>query len=183
MDGTLTLAMHDFEAIKRTLGLPLDSDILTSLGRLSPEEAKVKHIHLNEIELNIAKKAVASPGSPELLKQIKNKSHQLGILTRNCFENSIETLKASGLSEYFSSEFILCREHAEPKPSPEGILNLLKLWNAKPEDTLMIGDYIYDLEAGIAAGVETVYIDPKGNFPFKNFATHTVLRLDEILYL
>ncbi|TGN08572.1 HAD family hydrolase [Leptospira ilyithenensis] len=183
MDGTLTLAMHDFDAIKLALGLPMDSDILTSIGRLAPEEAKTKHIHLNEIELNIAKKATASPGTPKLLKQIKGKSHQLGILTRNCFANSIETLKASGLGEYFSSEFILCREHAEPKPSPNGILNLLNLWDAKPEDTLMIGDYLYDLEAGISAGVETVYIDPKGIFPFKNLATHMVRRLDEILYL
>ncbi|WP_411822487.1 HAD family hydrolase [Leptospira sp. 'Mane'] len=183
MDGTLTLAMHDFAAIKQELGLPMDLDILTSIGLLPSEEAKSKHIHLNEIELEIAKKAIASPGSSKLLKQIRERSHQIGILTRNCFINSIETLKASGLGEYFSPEFILCREHAEPKPSPAGILNLLNRWNAKPEETLMIGDYLFDLEAGTAAGVETVYIDPEGMFPFKNSATYCVKRLDEILNL
>lgn len=40
MDGTLTIAKHDFDAIKRELEIPLDTDILTSLSKLPVEEAK-----------------------------------------------------------------------------------------------------------------------------------------------
>ncbi|PJZ44547.1 HAD family hydrolase [Leptospira brenneri] len=183
MDGTLTVANHDFEAIKRELNLPLETDILTSLSKLTKEEADKKHIHLNQIELKIAKSSVPSPGSFELLRNIKTQTNQMGILTRNSFSNSIETLKAAGLIDYFDPNFIFCRERAIPKPNPEGIFRLMDLWKASPKETVMIGDYVYDLDAGRAAGVETIYIDPDGKFPFKDSATHCVRQLDEILNL
>lgn len=183
MDGTLTIASHDFDAIKRELEIPLDTDILTSLSKLSKEDAKKKHNQLDEIELKIAKLSIPSPGSSKLLEEIKTQSNNLGILTRNSFSNSIETLKAAGLIEYFDSKFIFCRERAIPKPHPEGIFRLMDLWNANPKETVMIGDYVYDLDAGSAAGVATVYIDPTGEFPFKKSATHCIKELGEILNL
>ncbi|TGK79152.1 HAD family hydrolase [Leptospira noumeaensis] len=183
MDGTLTIANHDFQAIKQELNIPLDMDILTSLSKLSKEEAEKKHNQLNQIELKIAKTTVPSPGSFELLQKIKSENYQLGILTRNSFGNSIETLKAAKLIEFFQDDFIFCRERAIPKPNPEGIFRLMDLWKANPIDTVMIGDYIYDLDAGRGAGVDTIYIDPTGTFPFKNSATHCVRELGEILNL
>lgn len=183
MDGTLTIAMHNFSEIKRQLGLPEDTDILTSLSRLPPKESLEKHTLLDAIELEIARLANPSPGSFELLQKINLQSNNLGILTRNSFNNSVETLKVTGLFTYFQTDFIFCREHVLPKPDPEGIIRLMELWEANPNDTVMIGDYIYDLEAGKAAGVDTVYIDPEGKFPFKDAATHCIRQLDEILFL
>ncbi|TGL88767.1 HAD family hydrolase [Leptospira congkakensis] len=183
MDGTLTIANHDFQAIKRELNIPLDIDILTSLSKLPNEEAEKKHSQLNKIELKIAKTSVPSPGSFELLQKIKTEKNQIGILTRNSFANSIETLKTTKLMEYFHPDFIFCRERALPKPNPEGIFRLMDLWKADPMDTVMIGDYVYDLDAGKAAGVDTIYIDPTGSFPFKESATHCVKNLGEILDL
>lgn len=183
MDGTLTIAKHDFDAIKRELDIPLDTDILTSLSKLPTEEAKKKHIQLDLIELEIARLSIPSPGSSELLKELKTQTYNLGILTRNSFPNSIETLKAAGLIDYFHSDFIFCRERALPKPNPEGIYRLMDLWNANPIDTVMIGDYVFDLDAGTAAGVETIYLDPEGKFPFKDSATHCIRNLGEILNL
>ncbi|TGK88005.1 HAD family hydrolase [Leptospira bourretii] len=183
MDGTLTIAIHDFSDIKRQLGLPQDTDILTSLSRLPPEESLEKRKQLDTIELEIAKMANPSPGCLTLLQKINVSSNHLGILTRNSFHNSVETLKATGLLDYFHKDYIFCRERAIPKPNPEGILRLMELWNAKPHETVMVGDYVYDLEAGYAAGVETVYIDPEGKFPFRESATHCIRQLDELLYL
>ena len=34
LDGTLTVAQHDFPAIRRELGIPADADILEYLGTL-----------------------------------------------------------------------------------------------------------------------------------------------------
>lgn len=183
MDGTLTIAKHDFDAIKRELEIPLDTDILTSLSKLSKEEANKKHKILNSIELRIAKLSTPSPGSADLLKELNEKKMNVGILTRNSFSNSIETLKAAGLIHFFQPDFIFCRERALPKPNPEGIYRLMDLWQANPKETVMIGDYLFDLDAGAAAGVDTIYIDPEGNFPFKKFATHCVIDLGEILSL
>lgn len=59
----------------------------------------------------------------------------------------------------------------------------MDLWKANPKETVMIGDYVFDLDAGAAAGVETIYLDPSGKFPFKDSATHCVKNLGEILNL
>ena len=39
MDGTLTLAVHDFAAIRQALGIPPEDDILTHLNGLPTDEA------------------------------------------------------------------------------------------------------------------------------------------------
>ena len=54
MDGTLTIAQHNFDAIRAELGLPVGLPILESLEQLPPDEAAHLHIRLNEIELEVA---------------------------------------------------------------------------------------------------------------------------------
>ncbi|MDF3818394.1 HAD hydrolase-like protein [Leptospira sp. 96542] len=181
MDGTLTIALHDFQAIKFELGLPPNEDILSSLSKLSPIEQIKKHTQLNKIELEIAKRAVESPGTSKLLNELSLKSYTMGILTRNSFQNSLETLKGANLIHFFEPNFIFCREKAIPKPNPDGIFQLMKVWDAKKENTIIVGDYRFDLEAGRAAGIDTIYIDPTGEFPYKNLADHSVKSLDSIL--
>lgn len=183
MDGTLTVAKHDFLAIKEELGISLEKDILTSLSELPEVEKKEKQIQLNEIEFKIARQAQPMVGSANLLTHLKDNEHHMGILTRNSFSNSIETLKAAGIHTYFQEKHIICRDRALPKPEPDGILYLMQEWNATPNQTVMVGDYLYDLLAGKRAGVETIYIDPSGNFPYQKEATYQVKDLNEILTL
>ncbi|PKA00235.1 phosphatase [Leptospira levettii] len=183
MDGTLTIAQHDFLAIKQELGIPVNVDILTSLSSLPPNIKKQKNKELDKIEYKIAKLAKASHGCFEFLQTIHSQTKTLGILTRNNYVNSLETLNAAGISNFFPGQNIICRDRAIPKPNPDGILYLMKQWNAKPEETIMIGDYLYDLEAGKRANVETIYIDPTGSFPFQKEASYKVTKLEEILYL
>jgi phosphoglycolate phosphatase len=45
---------------------------------------------------------------------------------------------------------------SEKKPSPVPILDVLSRFDASPEEALLVGDSIYDIEAGRAAGVRTV---------------------------
>ena len=40
MDGTLTLAVHDFPAIRNKLGINKDLDIIEAIESLPPEEPK-----------------------------------------------------------------------------------------------------------------------------------------------
>lgn len=183
MDGTLTVAQHDFLAIKQELGISLEQDILTSLSNLPKEEKLQKEIQLNEIELKIAKLAIAMEGSTNLLTELNVINHEIGILTRNSYDNAIETLKAAKIDSFFKSNNIICRDKALPKPNPDGIFYLMREWEAKPEDTIMVGDYLYDMLAGKQAGVETIYIDPSGAFPFLKDATYAVKNLNEIFYL
>ena len=83
MDGTLTLAQHDFDAIRAELGLPGTQPILEALSTLPTERAARLHQQLDAIELEIAATAQAASGAVILLKMLKQRNCKLGILTRN----------------------------------------------------------------------------------------------------
>lgn len=180
MDGTLTLSIHDFDGIKRILGLPIDQPILEALNDLPAAQAAELHQQLDALELDIAHRATAQLGARELLTKLRSRGDRIGILTRNSKPNAQATLAACGLAEFFSAELILSRHCCPPKPSPDGILQLLSSWNAQPDRSVMVGDYVFDLEAGRRAGSATVYLDPTGEFPWQDHADLPITALAEI---
>ena len=180
MDGTLTLSIHDFDGIKRILGLPIERPILEALNDLPAAQAAQLHQQLDALELDIAHKATAQVGARELLTKLRLRGAQIGILTRNSKPNAQATLAACGLAEFFPAELILSRHCCPPKPSPDGIWQLLSGWSASPDRSVMVGDYVFDLEAGRRAGSATVYLDPTGEFPWQDLADLPITTLAEI---
>jgi len=181
MDGTLTVAAHDFDAIRNALGLQPKEPILEQLARLPEEQAQPLLEKLDSIELEIARRARAQTGAGDLLSYLKENGSALGILTRNSHHNALETLTACGLIEFFEPGFVLGREACDPKPSPSGIKRLLREWHAEPSSAVMVGDYLFDLRSGREAGTATVYIDPSGEFKWAEHADASVRDLPELL--
>jgi HAD superfamily hydrolase (TIGR01509 family) len=158
MDGTLTVAVHDFAAIKRELDLPLDQPILESLDQLPAALAQEKRRRLDEIEFELVKATQPAPGAYALLETLARNGFARGIVTRNTLENAWATLEAAGLREFFAPGDVLGRGCALPKPSPAGVDHLLTRWQARRDESAMVGDYHFDLQAGRAAGVKTVLV-------------------------
>lgn len=163
MDGTLTLAVHDFPAIKRVLGIPQDDDILHHLAALPAEEAAQKHAWLLEHERELAVASRPAPGAIELVRALCERGCQLGILTRNAHELALLTLQAIGLDDCFASADILGRDEAPPKPHPGGLLHLAERWAVTPQELVMVGDYRFDLECAQAAGARGVLVNLPDN--------------------
>ncbi|MGI9302785.1 MAG: HAD family hydrolase [Gammaproteobacteria bacterium] len=180
MDGTLTVAVHDFEEIRRELGLPVGEPILEALEKLPRDRASVLHDRLDEIELQLAREAQAQDGARELLTFLGDNNSRSGIVTRNGYDIALETLKACGLAEFFETGHIISRECSAPKPSPDGVCKLLALWDAAPNDAVMIGDYLFDLQAGRGAGTATIFLDVHGTGEWRDHADLTVRGLGEI---
>lgn len=181
MDGTLTLAVHDFDAIRAELGLPEGRLILEALAE-RPEDERARLLErLDGIELRLARASKPQPGATSLLEDLTARGARLGILTRNSRDNAYATLDAAGLAHFFAPECVLGREQAPPKPSPAGIHQLLSRWGGEPASAVMVGDYQLDLVCGRAAGTATVYLDPSGRFDFAELADHRIRRLDELL--
>lgn len=164
MDGTLTEAAHDFEAIKNELGLSLDAPILEQLARLEPTRAIELRERLDVIEAGIAHSAQPQDGAASLLSTLAARGDRVGILTRNSHHNAMATLAQCGFGRYFSPDDVLGREACDPKPSPHGVKMLLQRWEAAPTAAVMVGDYLFDLLAGRGARVATVYFDPTEAF-------------------
>ncbi len=181
MDGTLTVAAHDFDSIRATLGLRPREPILEQLARLPEDRAEPLRRKLDSIELEIARRARSQHGARELLSYLRDRGAKLGILTRNSHHGALETLSTCGLLEFFDPRFVLGREACDPKPSPTGIKHLLREWNAEPVNAVMVGDYLFDLESGRQAGTATVYVDPSGVFKWSEFADASVRDLPQLL--
>jgi len=180
MDGTLTCAMHDFDAMRARLKLPAGVPILEALAAMDPDLARQKHRELDDMELGMAADATAQPGSVELLDCLRENGASLGIVTRNGKQIAHATLDACGLASYFNDNTIVSRDCCTAKPDPAGVNLLLHRWSAKASGAVMVGDYLFDLQAGHAAGVTTVHMDVAGEFAWPQITDVAVRSLQEL---
>jgi len=181
MDGTLTEAVHDFDAIRESLGIAPGRTILEALAERPEAERAPLLRRLDAIELELAAAARPQPGAEALLERLHAGGARLGILTRNRRGTALATLRAARLDTWFATEFVLGRDEADPKPSPAGVRQLLRAWGGDAASGVMVGDYVYDLQAGRGAGVATVYLDPTARFEHAAHADWGVRHLGELL--
>ena len=177
MDGTLTVSAHDFEHMRRELGLLPDAPILEALHAMPKAEAAPLWERLNQLEFHYAGKASMMQGADHLLQVLHDNGCRLAILTRNTMPVVEHTLRACAIDHFFPIEHILDRDSCIPKPSPDGINQLLRMWRADADDTVMVGDFLYDLEAGKNAGVATVHLDTRGDV---DWSAYTDLRVENL---
>lgn len=163
MDGTLTVAVHDFLYIRRMLEIPEHADILAHLAALPSIEAQQKHAWLLEHERQLALNSQPAPGALELVQHLHAQGRQLAILTRNAKELALLTLAAIDLLDYFNHSLILGREQAIPKPDPDGLLKIAQYWQVTPEQMVMVGDFFMDLKTAQAAGAYAVQVNTANN--------------------
>ena len=180
MDGTLTVSAHDFEYMRGELGIAPNTPILEALNAMPSEQAAPLWELLNEMEFYYASRSSVMHRVPELLDKLYQRGVQLAILTRNTLPVVEQTLAACGIAHFFPGEYIFDRDACEPKPSPDGINQLLKLWQADPGDTVMVGDYLFDLQAGKEAGVTTIHLDQQGEFAWRDVADICIRDFTEI---
>ncbi len=166
MDGTLTVAVHDFALIRRELEIPAADDILHHLAALPAEVAARKRAWLLEHERELALASRPAVGAVALVRALCERGCRLGILTRNAHELALVTLQAIGLDDCFAREDILGRDEAPPKPHPGGLLHLAERWGVAPSALVMVGDHRMDLECARAAGAHALLVNlPENPWP------------------
>ena len=183
MDGTLTVSAHDFEFIRAELGIPSGEPILEALHRLPRRQAAPLWEKLNRLEERFAREASLMHGAIELLEKLDARGAELAILTRNTMPVVEKTLETCGLERFFPLCHRLDRDACVPKPSPDGILRLLELWQAEASDTVMVGDFLYDLQAGRSAGVATIHLDVDGDRDWPEYTDIKVRHFSELAAL
>ncbi|MCP4188050.1 MAG: HAD family hydrolase [Gammaproteobacteria bacterium] len=182
MDGTLTESAHDFEFIRQELSIASQTPILEALHAMPPEQSEPLWQKLNQMEEHFAEQSSLKHGAAELLEKLQARGVELAILTRNTMPMVEKTLTACGIDHFFPIHHRLDRDSCTPKPSPDGINHLLELWRVDAIDTVMVGDYLYDLQAGRSAGVTTIHVDTRG-IDWPEFTDIKVIHLTEIVAL
>ncbi len=183
LDGTLTVPVHDFAFIRQELAIPDGEDILGHLETLPPELASQRHNRLDAIERSLATNATAAPGALELLACLGQRGVQLGILTRNSREIALLTLEVIGIRHYFRDDHVIGRDEVPPKPDPAGILHLRDSWQVEVESLVMVGDYLFDLQAGRSAGAITIHVGRPDGQRWPDQSDVMVECLDDLLEL
>ena len=181
MDGTLTVPVHDFPAMRRELGVPEGMGTLEGVYALPEPLRSERHRRLDEISMDYARLARPQQGARALLEELLAGGCRIGLVTRNSRPSALETLACAGLAGLFPPETVLTRDEPPPKPSPEQVLRLMSQWGAAPDDAVLVGDAIYDLQAGRAAGIATVLVDPAGDSPHRALADQVVGGMAELL--
>jgi HAD superfamily hydrolase (TIGR01549 family) len=123
---------------------------------------------LDQFEFSGAKEATLIPGVQNFLERIRLAGLPFGILTRNSRKVAEFTMDRFGIRP----EILVSREDARPKPDPEGLELMLRRWDIAKEEAIFVGDYRFDLETGINAGVSTALYVPEREPEYAHLATH-----------
>jgi HAD superfamily hydrolase (TIGR01509 family) len=153
MDGTLTAPMLDFPRIKREMGIG-NRPILEALAEMNAAERAAAEEVLLRHEERAAAESSLNAGCHELLRWVGARNIGTALITRNSRLSVNTVLARHGLS----MNVIVAREDAPPKPDPEPLRLACRRLGVEERDAWMVGDGQYDVEAGIAAGIKTVWV-------------------------
>jgi HAD superfamily hydrolase (TIGR01509 family) len=154
LDGTLADSALDFDAIRAEIGLQPALPILEQLATADAETCARAEVIMRRHERDAIAGARLTDGCAELLAHLVARRTPIGILTRNIREVVETFAQTFG----FAFDAIYTREDGPPKPSPAGVLALCEKLGATPADTLMVGDFKFDVLAGRRAGSPTVLL-------------------------
>ena len=154
------------EEVFSNIGIPLRNQLVHFLGPLSEDKlSEITKAHM-DYQLKIYKDYLdLFPEVAETLSQLKDNEKKLGIVTsRKTFTLNLY-FKHTGILHYFDT--LITPELTEKhKPEPEPAIEALKRLSCSAEETVFVGDSIYDIECGVKAGMDTAFvtwsrIDPK----------------------
>jgi HAD superfamily hydrolase (TIGR01509 family) len=153
MDGTLTEPLLDFPRIKAEMGIG-DRPILESLAQMQPDQRTLAQGVLEQHENEAALRSTLNKGCRELLDWLAAKQVKTALITRNSRRSTRTVLNLHGLE----ISVRITRDDGPSKPDPTPLHLACQQLATAPADAWMVGDGHFDIEAGLAAGIRTVWI-------------------------
>ena len=97
---------------------------------------------------------VLYPNVLETLTELKNRGYVLTIASSRSRATLVKYIENLGLAPLVS--YVLGADDVvEGKPSPEPVNRTLEKFSFKPEEAVVVGDTVFDVEMGINAGTKT----------------------------
>lgn len=153
MDGTLTEPLLDFSQIKAEMGIG-DQPILEALAVMPPDDRNRAEAILHRHEDEAARHSTLNPGCHEVLDFLNVKNVRVALITRNCWSSVRTVLDV----HHLPIDVLVTREDAPPKPDPEPLFQACRRLGVDPAAAWMVGDGVFDIQAGLNAGIKTVWL-------------------------
>jgi HAD superfamily hydrolase (TIGR01509 family) len=179
LDGTITRPYFDFDIIREEMGLDRNSGpVLESMRKMNEQQRRRAEEILNFHESRAVTESELNDGARRTLTALRKEGIHIGILTRNKRSNALAIAKKHGLK----FDAIVDREDGPAKPDAFGVLRLCRQFGVKPDETILVGDYLFDLLCAKAAGAVAVLLANHDRAAdFTGHADFTVKSIDQIL--
>jgi HAD superfamily hydrolase (TIGR01509 family) len=181
LDGTLTRPMLDFDLIRSEIGLDSYSvGILEAMEQMPEEERRKAQAVLDRHEQYAALHSQLNDGAHELFEYLRREKITIGLLTRNTRQNALYV----AAQHHLTFDAIVDRSDGPAKPDGFGVLMLCNAFGARPEETLVVGDFLHDLVSARNAGAPAVLMrtHPKAS-EFEHNADYSIDRLSDLIPL
>jgi len=134
------------EEIIKSIGMTLRCQFEHHLGALSDEQYDEMQKEHMRFQLSIYKDYLKPfPGVKEGLETLKKQNKRLAVVTSRKINSLSIFLKETGIYDYF--EIMITPDETEKhKPEPEPALKAMSLLNAVKEESVFIGDSIFDIK-------------------------------------
>ncbi|QHT58891.1 pyrophosphatase PpaX [Paenibacillus lycopersici] len=143
------------EHIIPSMGLPLAEQFRLFSGREQVEDLVAAY---REVNLQLHDEYVkAFPYVKDVFARLHEAGIRIGIVTTKIRLTTERGLRYVGLYDYVVPEAIVTIEDVtHPKPHPEPVQRALDALGIRPEEALMVGDSVVDIQSAEAAGVASV---------------------------
>lgn len=183
-DGTLTRpGALNFKSIKNALGCPSDQPVLEFIQSIAGARQRRQALEkLDRFELEGALRSRPNAGAQEIIAWARQHNLSVGIITRNSRDSVMTSLENFDMIASEDFDVIISRDDPlDPKPSGDGILWAARQFKIQPFEMLVVGDFIFDPQAGKAAGALTALLDPDNDTRLQSTACDFRIRhLDEL---
>lgn len=152
-----------FEEVYRRLKTSVNETVefYSAVYRLNSAEVLARFTALRR-EDKTAEEALM-PDTAETFRLLTEQGARHFMLTHRGPSSEV-ILGKTGLLPYFT-EIVDASVGFPRKPDPAAIRYLVNKYGLDPAETVMVGDRPLDMEAGAAAGIQTMFFDPDRFFP------------------
>ncbi len=152
--------------------------VLESMGKMAPQQRERAEQILHFHEQRAVTESALNAGARETLAALQEAGIGVGILTRNKRSNALAIAEKHNLK----FDIVIDREDGPVKPDAFGVLQICRRFGVAPQETLMVGDYLFDLLCAKAAGAVAVLLaNSKRAAEYAEHADFIIENIKEIL--
>ena len=175
LDGTITQPYFDFDAIREEIGLAKDSGpVLESMEKMTAQQRQDAEKILYYHEQKAVTESKLNANAKQTLSALRTAGIHIGVLTRNRRSNALAIARKHKLK----FDVVIGREEGPVKPDAFGVLRICEQFGVEPEETMLVGDYLFDLLCAKAAGAVAVLL--ANHNQADEFAEHADFCIDDI---
>ncbi|MDR1515699.1 MAG: HAD-IA family hydrolase [Synergistaceae bacterium] len=155
-DGIIANTHLDFSALHKKYYGERKAMLLEDSVSLAPRKREALLREIEELEMAGAATAVLVPGAPDVIAWFEKHGVPWAVVSRNCGKSII---KAAETLSVKLPEIVRSRDDGDSvKPDPRALADTCRALGADIAQTLLIGDYIYDMMGARRAGMRGVLV-------------------------